>query len=63
MEEIIMDVDEDGNCVIIVNGVKGKACTDLTKDLEAALGIKISDTKTREYDEAQHVRHDNRQRR
>jgi succinate dehydrogenase/fumarate reductase-like Fe-S protein len=60
MEEIIMDVDEEGNCVITVNGVKGKACAALTKDLEEALGTKISDTKTREYDEVQHVRSDNR---
>ena len=37
-EKIIITIDEEGNPSIDVNGVKGKACLDLTKQLEEALG-------------------------
>lgn len=48
---------KDGNVKISVEGVAGKACTDLTKGLELALGGKvISDTPTKEMQEVANVR-------
>jgi len=38
-----------GKVEIKVEGVKGTSCSDLTKDLEKALGITIEDKKTSEF--------------
>jgi hypothetical protein len=38
VQEIEVIVDADGNVRVDVKGVKGKACTDITRALEAALG-------------------------
>lgn len=48
MQEIILDFDDDDNPVVAVKGVKGKACKDLTKSMEEALGVVTSDTPTAE---------------
>lgn len=37
-EEILVVIDADGGISVEVTGVKGKTCTDLTAELEAALG-------------------------
>jgi Protein of unknown function (DUF2997) len=41
LEEIEVIIDKDGNVRIEVRGVKGTACLDLTRDLEAALGGEV----------------------
>lgn len=41
LQEIELFIDKDGQVRIQVRGVKGLACLDLTKDLEAALGGRI----------------------
>jgi len=47
--EILITVDTRGDPEITVNGVKGKKCQDLTKDIEAALGKVTSTKKTTDY--------------
>jgi hypothetical protein len=37
-KKIIMEIDEQGDPTVTVEGVKGASCNDLTKSLEAALG-------------------------
>lgn len=52
-QEIIeMEIDEAGTPTILVQGVKGKSCKDLTKSLEAALGTTVESRPTREMSEA-----------
>jgi hypothetical protein len=41
LQEIEVFIEKDGRVRIEVRGVKGTACLDLTKDLEAALGGQI----------------------
>ena len=41
LEEIEIIIDKDGHVRIEVRGVKGNACLDLTRDLEAALGGEV----------------------
>jgi hypothetical protein len=40
-QEIDIFISPDGKVQLKVRGVKGEACLDLTKDLEAALGGQI----------------------
>lgn len=49
--EIKITVATNGSSTIEVKGIKGDGCIDLTKDLEKALGKKISDRSTRERSE------------
>lgn len=51
MAQIIITIDKAGNPTIMVQGVKGGACKDLTKAVEQALGTVESDTATREMSE------------
>lgn len=48
-ENIKVVIAKDGSTTVSVNGVAGKSCTDLTKNLERALGKQASQTKTAEY--------------
>lgn len=41
LQEIDVYIDRDGEVRIEVRGVKGNACLDITKELEAALGGKV----------------------
>jgi hypothetical protein len=41
LEEIEVIIEKDGTLRLQVRGVKGEACLDLTKDLEAALGGQV----------------------
>ncbi len=51
--EIIVTIPEEGSITIQVVNVKGEGCKDLTAPLERKLGVKISDTPTKEmYEEA-----------
>ncbi len=47
-ERIIIEIDEEGNPTIDVNGVKGKKCLELTKQLEEALGTVSKRTEKKE---------------
>jgi hypothetical protein len=47
--ELDIVIDEHGNISIQVNGVSGPQCVDLTKDLEAALGVVTEQKKTGAY--------------
>lgn len=47
--DIIFDIDLNGNITITVEGVKGQSCTDLTKQLEEALGVVLDQQHTSEY--------------
>lgn len=42
-------VDTEGNATVAVQGVAGKACQDLTKSLEVALGKTTATERTKEY--------------
>ena len=48
-EEIIVIIDKVGGCEIEVNNVRGKKCTDITKQLENALGTVKKQTKKDDY--------------
>ena len=39
MEMITVTFDEKGNPVIVVDGVKGQSCQEITRGLEGALGL------------------------
>jgi len=51
--EIEIDIDDNGNVSFRVKGVKGKKCLEITKDLEAALGIVVKQEKTAEFYETE----------
>ena len=42
LQEIDVFVEKDGQVKIEVRGVKGMSCLDLTKDLEAVLGDRVT---------------------
>lgn len=48
-EVVTVDIDKLGNPKISVAGVAGSSCTDLTRELERALGSTTSDVKTADY--------------
>lgn len=50
MAKVIDIVIEDGKATISTSGFAGKACMDVTAQLEKALGTKTSDRKTPEFD-------------
>ena len=49
MEEIEITIDPEGRVSLLVKGVKGKMCTELTSDLEDAVGHVESRQWTSEY--------------
>ena len=52
LQEIDVFVEKDGQVKIEVRGVKGMSCLDLTKDLEAVLGDRVTNRElTSEADE------------
>jgi acylphosphatase len=48
-EQIIVEVSPSGEVKVSVKGVKGKACKDLTKKIEEALGEASNVKETEEY--------------
>jgi hypothetical protein len=50
--EIEVVIDQDGIATLHVQGMKGKTCTDLTDEVEKALGKVTKRTTTREATEA-----------
>ena len=49
MKEIIVTIGTDGSSKVETKGFAGAECLKATADLEAALGKKTNDTKTREF--------------
>ncbi|MEK6833175.1 MAG: DUF2997 domain-containing protein, partial [Nanoarchaeota archaeon] len=49
MEEIKITITNEGQVVIEVNGVKGAACKELTKNLEKVLGDVVESKKKTEF--------------
>jgi hypothetical protein len=45
MQEIQVNINKDGKVSVSLQGVKGKACLDITKELETLLGNEIMDRK------------------
>jgi hypothetical protein len=43
-EEIEVEINDEGEATVHVKGIKGKTCTDLTADIEKALG-KVAERK------------------
>jgi hypothetical protein len=61
LHEIEVTIDRDGNVKLHVQGALGTVCTDLTADLEAAVGEVVSRDLTPEaYDTPQHQQLDQR---
>ena len=48
MEQITIDIDEQGNAKLEVKGCPGPSCRNLTKDIERALGTTTKDAPTKE---------------
>lgn len=55
-----VEIDKEGNAIVSVNGVQGKACQDLTRPLETLLGVKVSDVPTKEMNTRNANTQDNR---
>lgn len=49
MEEIVIEIDAQGNVVVEGKGIAGTDCVALTKEIEQALGEVQTKTKTRDY--------------
>lgn len=49
MKTITFEIDPTGHVKIHVEGVKGRSCVDLTKDIEAALGGAVTKKQTADY--------------
>ena len=43
LQEIEVVIDRDGNVKLLVRGVKGEQCLELTKDVEQLLGGQVID--------------------
>jgi len=63
VQQIEVTIGKDGNVKIHVQGVKGKKCLDLTKELEAALGGQVEQRElTHEANEPEQVQLEDRTR-
>lgn len=47
--EILFTIDDIGNITITVEGVKGKDCEKITREIEQALGVVVNRQHTTEY--------------
>jgi hypothetical protein len=47
--KVTLLIEEDGSVAVEVDGVKGKACTELTAEMEQALGMVTSQDKKAAY--------------
>ena len=56
-EEITVTINEDASIEVAVKGVAGRSCLSLTKELESALGNKVSDKQTGEMYESERTQH------
>ena len=60
MEQVTIDIDEQGNAKLTVNGCPGPSCKNLTAQIEKALGTVTKDAPTKELYETSKVRVVNR---
>lgn len=49
MDQVIVDIDADGNVKVEAQGVRGQGCAALTKAIEDAVGRTTADQKKAEY--------------
>ena len=49
MEQVTIDIDEQGNAKLTVNGCPGSSCKNLTAQIEKALGTVSNDKNTGEF--------------
>ena len=61
MEEVIIDIDEQGNSVVSVKGIPGPSCKKATAEIEKALGTTTKDKLTGEFYAKEKARVVNRQ--
>ena len=61
-KQIIIDIDNDGNCSIDGQGFQGTECAHFLNEIEEAIGTKVSETDKPEYDQRQQARGRNTQR-
>lgn len=54
-EKVIIDIGKNGGVTVSVDGVKGEACSLLSRDIVKALGNVESDTPTDEMYETPHT--------
>ncbi len=55
MPRITIEIDQEGNSRVAVEGCPGPACKELTEELETLLGETVSDTPTREMAQQVHL--------
>lgn len=48
MPQIIIEIDQTGETTVKAEGVAGRSCKDLTRNIERALGRTVSDAPTGE---------------
>ena len=48
-QKIVITIDDTGGVEVEVNGVGGKSCQDLTRELESMYGKTVQDVKTKEF--------------
>jgi acylphosphatase len=56
VQQVIVNVDPDGNVKVEAAGVKGQGCQALTRAIEQALGTTTADTKKSEYYQQEQAR-------
>lgn len=56
MEEIIIMIGQDGSAEVKAQCIKGKACKDVTKAIEKAIGQTTKDVETSEMREVAHAK-------
>lgn len=49
MDQVIVDIDADGNVKVEAEGVRGAGCAALTRAIEAAIGQTVADQKKAAY--------------
>lgn len=53
MEQVIVEIDAEGNVKVEAQGVRGSGCAALTKAIEESLGATTADQKKPEFFQAQ----------
>jgi len=62
MKEIVIEIDEHGNCSIEGNGFVGPECSHFIEEVEESLGERVSQKDKEEYHQRERARGCNRQR-
>lgn len=48
-QQVVIEITEQAEVKLTVNGVAGQSCKALTEDIEKAIGTTTTDEKTKEY--------------